>query len=116
MKAVTHSQYGHPEVLQVMALEPPVPQKNEVLIRVQAAGLDCGQGHLMTGKPYAMRLATGLTQPKQRVLGLDVSGVVQDIGAEVTRFKVGDAVFGTASGASSAAWGARCARRCGRCS
>jgi NADPH:quinone reductase-like Zn-dependent oxidoreductase len=98
MKAVTHSQYGHPEVLQVMALEPPVPQKNEVLIRVQAAGLDYGQGHLMTGKPYAMRLATGLTQPKQRVLGLDVSGVVQDIGAEVTRFKVGDAVFGTASG------------------
>ena len=97
MKAVTHSRYGNPEVLQVTTLERPVPQKNEVLIRVKAAGLDCGQWHLMSGKPYAMRLATGLTKPKQRVLGTDVSGVVEAVGAEVTRFKVGDAVFGASS-------------------
>jgi NADPH:quinone reductase-like Zn-dependent oxidoreductase len=68
-----------------------------VLIRVKAAGLDYGQWHLMAGKPYAMRLATGLTKPKQRVLGKGVSGVVEAVGAEVTRFKVGDAVFGAAS-------------------
>jgi NADPH:quinone reductase-like Zn-dependent oxidoreductase len=74
-----------------------VPQKNEVLIRVKAAGLDYGQWHLMAGKPYAMRIVTGLTKPKQRVLGMDVSGVVEAVGAEVTRFKVGDAVFGAAS-------------------
>ena len=97
MKAITHSRYGNPEVLQVTTLERPVPQKNEVLIRVQAAGLDYGQWHLMTGQPYALRLATGLTKPKQRVLGMDVSGVVEAVGAEVTRFKVGDAVFGAAS-------------------
>ena len=97
MKAVVHSQYGNPEVLQVTTLERPVPKKNEVLIRVKAAGLDYGQWHLMAGEPYALRLATGLTKPKQRVLGMDVSGVVEAVGAEVTRFKVGDAVFGASS-------------------
>lgn len=97
MKAITHSRYGSPEVLQVTTLERPVPQKNEVLIRVMAAGLDYGQWHLMAGKPHVMRLATGLTKPKQPVLGMDLSGVVEAVGAEVTRFKVGDAVFGAAS-------------------
>ena len=97
MKAITHSRYGSPEVLQVTTLEHPVPQKNEVLIRVMAAGLDYGQWHLMAGKPHVMRLATGLTKPKQPVLGMDLSGVVEAVGAEVTRFKVGDAVFGAAS-------------------
>ena len=97
MKAVIHSRYGNPEVLQVTTLERPVPRKNEVLIRLKAASLDYGQWHLMAGKPYAVRLATGLTKPKQRVLGMDVSGVVEAVGAEVTRFKVGDAVFGASS-------------------
>lgn len=97
MKAVIRSRYGNPEVLRVATLERPVPQKNEVLIRVEAAGLDYGQWHLMSGKPYVMRLATGLTKPAQRVLGTDLSGVVEAVGAEVTRFKVGDAVFGAAA-------------------
>jgi NADPH:quinone reductase-like Zn-dependent oxidoreductase len=51
----------------------------------------------MSGKPYAIRLATGLAKPKQRVLGMDVSGLVEAVGAEVTRFEAGDAVFGAAS-------------------
>jgi D-arabinose 1-dehydrogenase-like Zn-dependent alcohol dehydrogenase len=97
MKAVIHSRHGNPEVLKVVTLERPVPRKNEVLVRVMAAGPDYGQWHLMSGKPYVMRLATGLTKPKQRVLGKDVSGVVEAVGAAVTRFKVGDAVFGAAS-------------------
>ena len=97
MKAVIRTQYGDAKVLQVTTLERPVPQKHEVLVRVRAAGLDYGQWHLMTGEPYVMRLATGLTKPKQPVLGADVSGVVEAVGAEVTRFKVGDAVFGAAS-------------------
>lgn len=99
MKAVMHSRYGNADVLQVAAIERPVPRKNDVLIRVKAAGVDYGQWHLMAGKPYVMRLATGLTKPRQRVRGLDVSGVVEAVGAGVTRFKVGDAVFGVASGA-----------------
>jgi NADPH:quinone reductase-like Zn-dependent oxidoreductase len=97
MKAVIRTRYGNPEVLQVTTLARPVPQSNEVLVRVKAAGLDFGQWHLMTGKPYAMRLATGLTRPRQPVLGMDVSGVVEAVGAGVTRFKVGDAVFGASS-------------------
>lgn len=97
MKAVIRSQYGNPEVLQVTTLERPLPQRNEVLVRVQAAGVDYGQWHLMAGEPYAMRLVTGLAKPKQRVLGMDVSGVVEAVGVEVKRFKVGDAVFGAAS-------------------
>jgi NADPH:quinone reductase-like Zn-dependent oxidoreductase len=97
MKAVIHVRYGNPDVLQVTTLERPVPRNNEVLIRVQAAGLDYGQWHLMAGWPYAVRLVTGLTKPKQRVLGVDVSGVVEAVGAGVTRFRVGDAVFGASS-------------------
>jgi NADPH:quinone reductase-like Zn-dependent oxidoreductase len=89
--------YGNAEVLQVTTLERPVPKRNEVLVRVKAAGLDYGQWHVMTGRPYAMRLATGFRKPKQRVLGMDVSGVVEAVGAGVARFRVGDAVFGAAS-------------------
>ena len=99
MKAIIRAQYGNADVLQFATLDRPVPQKNEVLIRVKAAGLDYGQWHLMSGRPYAMRLATGLTRPKQRVLGMDVSGAVEAVGAGVTRFQVGDAVFGASSGA-----------------
>lgn len=98
MRAVIRSRYGEPDVLEVTTLERPVPRQNEVLIRVKAAGLDYGQWHLMAGRPYVMRLATGLTKPRQRVLGMDVSGVVEAVGAAVTRFKVGDAVFGASSG------------------
>jgi len=97
MKAVIRSEYGEADVLQIARLERPVPRENEVLIRVKAAGLDRGQWHLMTGSPFVMRLATGLTKPRQQVLGMDVSGVVDAIGAEVTRFKVGDEVFGASS-------------------
>ncbi len=97
MKAVIRSQYGGPEVLQVATLERPEPGVNEVLIRVEAAGRDYGPWHFMAGQPYLMRLATGLTKPRQPVLGLDVSGVVEAVGANVTRFKVGDAVFGASS-------------------
>ncbi|MBX3638337.1 MAG: alcohol dehydrogenase catalytic domain-containing protein, partial [Rubrivivax sp.] len=98
MNAVAHPRYGDADVLQITTLERPVPRRNEVLIRVKAAGLDYGQWHLMAGQPYAMRLATGLTKPRQRVLGRDVSGVVEAVGAGVTRFAVGDAVFGAALG------------------
>lgn len=98
MKAVVYTRYGKHDVLLITTLERPVPKNNEVLIRVKAAGLDYGQWHLMTGKPYALRFATGLTKPKQCVLGRDVSGVMEAVGAKVTRVKVGDAVFGAASG------------------
>jgi NADPH:quinone reductase-like Zn-dependent oxidoreductase len=96
-KAVVRSAYGDTDVLRIARVERPVPQKDEVLIRVKAAGLDRGEWHLMTGSPFAMCLATGLMKPKQHALGMDVSGVVEAIGADVTRFRGGDAVFGASS-------------------
>jgi NADPH:quinone reductase-like Zn-dependent oxidoreductase len=97
VKAIIRTQYGGPEVIEVATRDRPVPKANEVLVRVQAAGMDYGQWHLMTGQPYVMRLATGLVKPRQQVLGMDLSGVVEAVGAEVTRLKVGEAVFGAAS-------------------
>ena len=71
---------------------------HDVLVEVRAAGLDRGTEHLMTGKPYAMRLAFGIRRPKNPVPGRDVAGTVVDIGAAVTRFAVGDEVYGVAPG------------------
>lgn len=98
MRAVIRRRYGGAELLELATLPRPVPRKDEVLVRVVAAGLDQGQWHLMTGQPYAMRLATGLIRPQQQVMGKDLSGIVEAVGAEVTRFKVGDAVFGASAG------------------
>jgi NADPH:quinone reductase-like Zn-dependent oxidoreductase len=71
---------------------------DEVLVRVHAAGLDRGTWHLMTGTPYAVRLAMGLRRPRQPVPGLDLSGTVAEVGAAVTTFAPGDEVFGIGSG------------------
>jgi NADPH:quinone reductase-like Zn-dependent oxidoreductase len=70
-----------------------------VLVRVHAAGVDRGVWHLMTGRPYLMRLAGyGLRTPKNPVPGMDVAGVVDAVGKDVTRFQPGDEVFGIGKG------------------
>ena len=72
---------------------------NEVLVRVHAAGLDRGTWHLMTGKPYLMRIAgLGFRGPKDRVPGRDLAGTVAAVGAGVTGFAVGDEVYGVGRG------------------
>ena len=98
MKAITQDRYGTSEVLRLDRVPRPVIADNEVLVEVRAAGLDRGTEHLMTGKPYAARLAIGLRKPKNPVLGRDVAGTVVAIGASVTRFAVGDEVYGVAPG------------------
>ena len=98
MEAVLRDRYGNADGLEVRAVGRPGISAGQVLIQVEAAGVDRGVWHLMTGEPYAMRLAVGLTRPKQPVLGLDVSGRVVAVGADVTRFQPGDEVFGIASG------------------
>jgi len=98
MQAVVRDRYGNADGLEVRAVGRPGISAGQVLIQVEAAGVDRGVWHLMTGEPYAMRLAVGLTRPKQPVLGLDVSGRVVAVGADVTRFQPGDEVFGIASG------------------
>lgn len=98
MKAVIQDKYGTSEVLSVGEVAVPEPGDQEVLIKVHAAGLDRGTEHLMTGKPYAMRIATGLRRPKNPISGRDVAGTVVKVGSAVTRFAAGDEVYGVAPG------------------
>lgn len=98
MRAVIQTRYGSSEVLHLAHVPVPTVGPHEVLVRVHAAGLDRGTEHLMTGKPYAMRLGFGLRRPKNPVAGRDVAGTVAEIGSAVTRFAVGDEVYGIAPG------------------
>lgn len=100
MRAIIQTEYGAPsEQLHFGLTATPTPAPNQVLIDVTAAGIDRGVWHLTTGLPFLVRLAGyGVTKPKMPVPGMDVSGVVVAVGSEVTRFDVGDDVFGIARG------------------
>ncbi|WP_341231734.1 NAD(P)-dependent alcohol dehydrogenase [Nocardioides salarius] len=98
MRAITQHRYGGTETLQLTEIEAPTPGPDEVLVRVRAAGVDRGTWHLMAGQPYAVRLAFGLRRPKFPVVGRDLAGVVDRVGADVTSFAIGDEVIGTANG------------------
>ena len=98
MRAIIQTRYGGSDVLGLAQVPRPVVRDDQVLIRVHAAGLDRGTEHLMTGKPYAVRLASGIRRPKNPVLGRDVAGAVVEVGAKVTRFSPGDHVYGVAPG------------------
>jgi NADPH:quinone reductase-like Zn-dependent oxidoreductase len=98
MRAVTQSSYGDSSVLRLEEVPRPSVGDGQVLIRVGAAGLDRGTEHLMTGKPYAMRLGFGIRRPKNPVPGRDVAGTVAEVGTGVTRFSPGDEVYGVAPG------------------
>jgi NADPH:quinone reductase-like Zn-dependent oxidoreductase len=98
MRAIVQHRYGSADVLRLERVSRPEPADNEVLIQVRAAGLSRGTWHLMTGKPYLMRLGLGFRGPKKRVIGQDLAGTVVAVGSTVTRFSVGDEVFGTGQG------------------
>src|SRR3954453_1435285 len=100
MRAVLQLEYGPPDVLHLEEIALPAIGDDELLIRVHGAGLDRGSWHLMTGQPYLMRvMGYGFRRPKNRVAGRDVAGTVEDVGAAVTRFVVGEEVFGISEGA-----------------
>jgi NADPH:quinone reductase-like Zn-dependent oxidoreductase len=98
MRAIVQDAYGSTEVLRLDEIPRPAIAANEVLVEVRAAGLDRGTWHFMTGKPYVMRLVVGVRKPKYAVAGSDLAGTVVAVGADVTRFRVGDEVFGIARG------------------
>ena len=98
MKAVVQKSYGGAETLDLGDVPVPSPRRGEVLVRVRAAAVDRGTWHLMRGLPLVMRLGFGLRRPKQPTPGRDLAGVVEAVGEGVTRFAVGDEVFGTGQG------------------
>lgn len=99
MRAMVRTTYGGPHVLSMVRVpRPAVVKADEVLVRVKAAGVDRGIWHMLTGLPYLGRLAFGIRKPKDHVIGLDLAGTVEAIGPDVTRFAVGDAVYGSGRG------------------
>jgi NADPH:quinone reductase-like Zn-dependent oxidoreductase len=100
MRAIVQDVYGTADVLELRDIDPPSIGREDVLVRVAAAGVDRGVWHVMTGLPYPIRLAGyGLRAPKTPVPGLDAAGVVESVGAGVTGLRIGDEVFGFAKGA-----------------
>jgi NADPH:quinone reductase-like Zn-dependent oxidoreductase len=99
MKAIVCRTYGSPDVLHVEETAAPTPADDQVLIRIRAASINPYDWHSIRGSPYIMRMASGLTRPKDIRVGVDFAGVVVSVGSKVTRFKPGDAVFGGCRGA-----------------
>jgi NADPH:quinone reductase-like Zn-dependent oxidoreductase len=91
--------YGSAEVLELTKMEKPTPAEDEVLVKIQAAGVNPLDWHYMRGSPYIMRLGTGIGAPKDTRLGVDFAGTVEAVGANVTQYKPGDEVFGGRTGA-----------------
>jgi len=110
MKAVVYTNYGSPDVLEIRDIKKPVPNDDQVLVKVRAASLNPLDWHYMEGTPYIMRaMGTGLRKPKSPRLGVDLAGEVEAVGKNVTEFKPGDEVFGTGGGAAFAEY--VCARK-----
>jgi NADPH:quinone reductase-like Zn-dependent oxidoreductase len=100
MKAVVYSDYGSPDVLEIRDIKKPVPNDDQVLIKVKAASINPLDWHFMEGTPYIMRaFGVGLRKPKDPRLGVDLAGQVEAVGKNVTEFKTGDEVFGGRNGA-----------------
>jgi NADPH:quinone reductase-like Zn-dependent oxidoreductase len=94
MRAVVHDRYGPPDVLRLEEVEPPVPDDDQVLVRVHATTVTRTDAGLRSAEYFVSRFFTGLRRPKRRILGTEFAGEVEAVGAEVTEFEVGDHVFG----------------------
>ncbi len=98
MKAIVCAKYGTPDVLELKEIDKPVPNGNEVLIKVYAVSINDWDWGLLQGIPLINRLLSGLLKPRKKILGSDISGRIEAIGKNVKRFKPGDDVYGDLSG------------------
>jgi NADPH:quinone reductase-like Zn-dependent oxidoreductase len=98
MKAIVQTEYGSPDVLSLQEVDKPIVTANSVLVQVRATSVNAGDWHLMRGDPFLTRLIFGgILKPKIKILGMDIAGIVEAIGKDVTQFQVGDEVFGDLS-------------------
>lgn len=95
MKAIDYKKYGTPEVLLFKEVEKPKPTDKEVLIRICATAVNSAEWRIRKADPWAVRLFFGFAKPKKPILGGVFSGEIEAVGKNVTRFKVGDQVFGS---------------------
>src|SRR5258707_58001 len=95
MKAIRYTKYGSPDVLQLVEVEKPTPNDNQVLVKVQAAPANPLDWHRMRAEPFLVRTDEGLRKPKNPKLGADLAGRVEAVGKDVTEFKPGDEVYGS---------------------
>lgn len=94
MKAAVRLTYGLPDVLSVQEVPKPTPKNGEVLVKVYATTVNRSDYHVLTGKPFFMKVFTGLLKPRLSITGSDFAGEVESIGENVCRFKIGDKVMG----------------------
>lgn len=97
MKAIFCSYYASPEELEIKEVPTPIPAKHEVMVKIHATAINDYDWGMVRGKPYLYRLIFGIRKPKRPIAGMELSGVIEDIGEGVTQFKKGDAVYGDIS-------------------
>jgi NADPH:quinone reductase-like Zn-dependent oxidoreductase len=102
MRAIIYTDYGPPDVLSVREIKKPVPNDDQVLVKVRAASINPLEWHTIRGTPYIIRaMGMGLRKPKSPRVGVDLAGQVEAVGKNVTQLKPGDEVFGTGGGSLS---------------
>lgn len=94
VRAVVHDRYGPPEVLRIETVDPPSPAEIEVLVRVMATTVTRTDCAIRSAKPFVWRFFNGLLRPRRKILGMELSGVVEAVGSATTEFKPGDEIFG----------------------
>jgi NADPH:quinone reductase-like Zn-dependent oxidoreductase len=102
MRALVHTEYGSPDVLQLAEVAKPVPGEHELVVKVSAASLNAADWHLLRADPTLVRLYSGFVKPRCPILGSDIAGQVEAVGKNVQAFKPGDEVF---ANTSNSGWG-----------
>ncbi len=95
MKAIVCTKYGAPDFLQMKEVEKPTPKDNEILIKIHASSVSSGDSRMRRADPFIIRLIFGFKRPRNPILGVVVAGEIEAIGKTVSKFSIGDQVFGS---------------------